>query len=354
MGEFQWSAAEKQIARGAFNAALATRSPGSWRHSRRRPLRPRRLPTCGRSKTICVSVAERSTTFSITRYSRLLFVFARLIRDGHLDEAQLAGLAEDKLAAIRRLRPLFGKLVGRRRTLNPGRVLLPLRGNSGKAQMRGQFRSTSRPRHRERHRSDPAVGVGLPTKAVARAVRLPPIAAKRLGWIASRIESGGRDDGVRPAGFDDCVSCWCGEGARRDAASADLLPPRIDDLLCGSRNGLRSAMGRRRHDESARRRLFDLARRLRRGPEQSLENPLGKRGRELTTWFFGTRIFQAMIGKDGGADGVDEDYAHRAMDGFGAFILGRNMFGPSRGPWPDEAGRAGGATIRPITRRPSC
>ena len=72
------------------------------------------------------------------------------------------------------------------------------------------------------------------------------------------------------------------------------------------------------------------------GPEQSLENPLGKRGRELHNWFFGTRTFRAMTGQGGGSDGVDENFAHRSMDGFGAFILGRNMFGPSRGPWPDD------------------
>ena len=72
------------------------------------------------------------------------------------------------------------------------------------------------------------------------------------------------------------------------------------------------------------------------GPEQSLENPLGKRGQELHQWMFGTRMFRAMTGKDGGSDGVDEAYARRSMDGFGAFILGRNMFGPIRGPWPDE------------------
>ena len=73
------------------------------------------------------------------------------------------------------------------------------------------------------------------------------------------------------------------------------------------------------------------------GPDQSLENPLGKRGQELHQWIFGTRMFRAMIGKDGGSDGVDQAYAHRSMDGFGAFILGRNMFGPIRGPWPDES-----------------
>src|SRR4030081_1462795 len=73
------------------------------------------------------------------------------------------------------------------------------------------------------------------------------------------------------------------------------------------------------------------------GPEQSLENPLGKRGRELHQWVFGTRMFRAMTGQGGGSDGVDQAYAHRSMDGFGAFILGRNMFGPIRGPWPDES-----------------
>jgi dihydrofolate reductase len=71
------------------------------------------------------------------------------------------------------------------------------------------------------------------------------------------------------------------------------------------------------------------------GPEQSLKDPLGKRGLELHQWFFGTRTFRAMTGEGGGSDGVDEAFAHRSMDGFGAFILGRNMFGPIRGPWPD-------------------
>jgi dihydrofolate reductase len=72
------------------------------------------------------------------------------------------------------------------------------------------------------------------------------------------------------------------------------------------------------------------------GPEQSLQDPLGKNGRELHTWFFGTKTFKAMVGADGGSDGVDESFAHRSMDGFGAFILGRNMFGPVRGEWPDD------------------
>ena len=73
------------------------------------------------------------------------------------------------------------------------------------------------------------------------------------------------------------------------------------------------------------------------GAEQSLDDPLGKRGTELHEWFFPTRSFQAMVGGDGGSDGVDENYAHRSMEGFGAHILGRNMFGPVRGPWPDES-----------------
>src|SRR5689334_21410500 len=72
------------------------------------------------------------------------------------------------------------------------------------------------------------------------------------------------------------------------------------------------------------------------GPEQSLNDPLGKRGPELHQWFFPTRTFQAMIGKEGGSTGVDNEYAQRAMSGFGAFILGRNMFGPIRGDWPNE------------------
>ena len=73
------------------------------------------------------------------------------------------------------------------------------------------------------------------------------------------------------------------------------------------------------------------------GPEQSLQDPLGKRGTELLSWFFGTKTFKTMFGQGGGSEGVDESFAHRSMDGFGAFILGRNMFGPVRGPWPDNS-----------------
>ncbi len=72
------------------------------------------------------------------------------------------------------------------------------------------------------------------------------------------------------------------------------------------------------------------------GPDQSLENPLGKGGETLHTWMIETNMFHTMLGKDGGSQGADNDYATRSMEGFGAFILGRNMFGPIRGDWPDD------------------
>ena len=72
------------------------------------------------------------------------------------------------------------------------------------------------------------------------------------------------------------------------------------------------------------------------GPDQSLKDPLGRRGEELHEWLFPTRTFQSMYGKGEGATGLDERFAARAMAGLGAWILGRNMFGPVRGPWPDE------------------
>jgi dihydrofolate reductase len=73
------------------------------------------------------------------------------------------------------------------------------------------------------------------------------------------------------------------------------------------------------------------------GPEQSLTDPLGKRGPEFFQWFFHTRTFLAMQGKEGGSTDTDDEFARRAMDNFGAFILGRNMFGPVRGPWTDDS-----------------
>ena len=71
------------------------------------------------------------------------------------------------------------------------------------------------------------------------------------------------------------------------------------------------------------------------GPNQSLENPLGERGVELHNWFFPTKTIQkSVFGRDGGSDGVDEQMAARSFDNVGAWILGRNMFAHSRGPWP--------------------
>ena len=72
------------------------------------------------------------------------------------------------------------------------------------------------------------------------------------------------------------------------------------------------------------------------GVEQSMNDPLGKRGTELFEWFFPTRTFQAMLGKEGESESADAKYASSGNTGFGAFILGRNMFGPVRGEWPDE------------------
>lgn len=72
------------------------------------------------------------------------------------------------------------------------------------------------------------------------------------------------------------------------------------------------------------------------GPDQSPENPLGVNGPDMFQWFFPTRYFRAMQGKADGTTGVDNDFGERSMQGFGAYILGRNMFGPIRGDWPDE------------------
>jgi dihydrofolate reductase len=75
------------------------------------------------------------------------------------------------------------------------------------------------------------------------------------------------------------------------------------------------------------------------GPEQGRDNPLGKGGEALHEWIVPTRTFQRLYGKDEGTVGVDDDFAARGLDNLGAWILGRNMFGPVRGPWPDESWR---------------
>lgn len=73
------------------------------------------------------------------------------------------------------------------------------------------------------------------------------------------------------------------------------------------------------------------------GPNQSLENPLGVGGPALHGWAVATRTFQTQLfGAQGGETGIDEDFAARGFHNVGAWIMGRNMFGPVRGPWLDE------------------
>ncbi|TXH02537.1 MAG: dihydrofolate reductase [Nevskiaceae bacterium] len=73
------------------------------------------------------------------------------------------------------------------------------------------------------------------------------------------------------------------------------------------------------------------------GTDQSLEQPLGLRGPELMAWFFSTHAWRQMHGLGDGETGVDHRMAQRGFDNIGAWILGRNMFGPVRGPWPDDS-----------------
>ena len=73
------------------------------------------------------------------------------------------------------------------------------------------------------------------------------------------------------------------------------------------------------------------------GPNQDVHNPLGVGGVALHEWAFATRTFRQMFGSDGGTTGIDDDFAARGFSNIGAWIMGRNMFGPIRGPWPDES-----------------
>jgi len=84
------------------------------------------------------------------------------------------------------------------------------------------------------------------------------------------------------------------------------------------------------------------------GPRQSIENPLGVGGLALHQWLFGTRAFQRMHGNDAGAAGIDDDFAARSFENVGAWIMGRNMFGPVRGPWPDETWKGWWGDIPPF------
>jgi len=73
------------------------------------------------------------------------------------------------------------------------------------------------------------------------------------------------------------------------------------------------------------------------GPRQDLQHPLGVNGLEVMEWFLPTRVFRRMQGQGDGETGVDNEMAEQSMAGLGAWILGRNMFGPVRGPWPDDS-----------------
>lgn len=83
------------------------------------------------------------------------------------------------------------------------------------------------------------------------------------------------------------------------------------------------------------------------GPGQSKELPLGINGTSLHNWMFSTRMFEKMMGKDGGTVGIDNDFAERSMENVGAWIMGRNMFGPIRGSWPNEEWRGWWGEIPP-------
>jgi dihydrofolate reductase len=73
------------------------------------------------------------------------------------------------------------------------------------------------------------------------------------------------------------------------------------------------------------------------GLDQSLQNPIGVNGMELHEWAFKTRTFRKMHDQEGGETGIDDQFAARSFENVGAWVLGRNMFGPVRGPWPDES-----------------
>jgi len=73
------------------------------------------------------------------------------------------------------------------------------------------------------------------------------------------------------------------------------------------------------------------------GPDQTLDSPMGTNGMDLHRWAFTTRTFRTMFGKEGGDTGPDDAFARQSFENLGAWILGRNMFGPVRGPWPDES-----------------
>ena len=72
------------------------------------------------------------------------------------------------------------------------------------------------------------------------------------------------------------------------------------------------------------------------GPSQNRENPLGLKGTELHAWMYPTKLFRKMMGQDGGSEGTDNGFVEKSFENVGAWILGRNMFGPIRGDWTDD------------------
>jgi dihydrofolate reductase len=72
------------------------------------------------------------------------------------------------------------------------------------------------------------------------------------------------------------------------------------------------------------------------GPSQTEENPIGVRGTEVHKWMFPTKAFQKMFGKDNGTEGTENGLVEKSFENVGAWIMGRNMFGPIRGNWPDD------------------
>jgi dihydrofolate reductase len=91
-----------------------------------------------------------------------------------------------------------------------------------------------------------------------------------------------------------------------------------------------------------------ILRRFAAGPRQDRENPLGIRGLELHAWFMKTAVFANRHHLGDGSQGLDNGFAAQSFQNVGAWILGRNMFGPIRGPWEDDTGRAGGERSHPI------
>ena len=91
------------------------------------------------------------------------------------------------------------------------------------------------------------------------------------------------------------------------------------------------------------------------GPNQDLANPIGVGGMALHEWLFATRTFKQMVGGEGGTTGIDDEFAARGSRNIGAWIMGRNMFGPVRGAWPDDTWAFNVASMcqRPA-RRTSC